>query len=78
MTSKNTTNETYPLIMCPLMKCRWDFEIDAVTGCQTCRDPCSGVVCPENETCVPIIVQCFVAPCLPMGFCEKITSSSII
>ncbi|XP_018337779.1 PREDICTED: uncharacterized protein LOC108745878 [Trachymyrmex septentrionalis] len=71
----NATNETYPPIMCPIMTCRWGFshEIDEVTGCQTCWDPCSNVECPENKTCVLQMRACFTTPCPPLTTCENIT-----
>ncbi|KAH1000715.1 neurogenic locus notch homolog protein 3 isoform X1 [Dendroctonus ponderosae] len=53
------------------MGCEYGFILSEETGCPTCqcRDPCSGVLCKEDEQCQLVEVSCRDQYCPPVPAC---------
>lgn len=53
------------------MGCDYGFELDVDTQCPscTCRDPCDGVQCDDNQECRTVEVSCEGEYCPPVPVC---------
>lgn len=58
------------------MLCPSGFARDSQTGCPVCRcrDPCSGLECPNGQSCQLQEVTCKSEPCPPLPTCKKARS----
>jgi hypothetical protein len=74
-----TSAVTCSPVMCEMF-CQFGFDYDS-NSCPVCScfDPCKNYVCQVGEVCVPRVIECFVAPCIPAAeaTCQRITTTPI-